>query len=366
MLFSINSTIKMSRLIGFSVVMTLGAGLTACGGGDNDGDSGLAVAVADISTPAAARAHMGTLTQILKAMDMLEQVSGTGNAPASQGGVTTQSVSAAESCSNGGTADFFGPTSKTVGSPYTTKPMSVDGVRFANCRQSLEPFGPVALTLNGSGEFGEVQDGAYDVSYLGFGASRAEPFSIITPVVVGQPLGEVTLHLYLRDDHREHSSNDTQEGQLLFNIDGHYSLTRSGPNGPIVDTGEFRHYIGKTGTPFRISSNDQGTTIQGEYGFAHVGDYSSSGDCHSGAVTVTTEQRLTLNDSGRSPFSAGTLRLSAGDHSATVSFANNNVTIVSGASSATVSYQTLINESAECAGIALTGLSRLGALGASR
>src|SRR5690606_26651642 len=126
----------------------------------------------------------------------------------------------------------------------------------------------------------------------------------------------------------EHSSNGSEDGQFVFNIDGHYSLTSSGPR---PDTGELRYYIGKADAPFRSSSDDEGLTIAGEYGFAHVGDFASEGDCYTGAVTVTTEQGLEHGD-GQSPFSAGTLRLSAGDNSATVTFSGNSVTITSGAS----------------------------------
>lgn len=358
MRFSTNSIAAALRAGGLSATLAMGAGLAGCDSGNGGGGGGGSLSAANISTTDGAVAQASNFAHILGALDTVSALS-VDVGPASTGGVSKQAVSTAtDDCPNGGSASDTGPTSKNVNSPYTQKQISVHGVSYANCKYTESQQGITSsLTINGSSEGGSVLDGAYDVSYTRVGESQAAPLSFSYDTKFGQLDLDMTFGLHLRDDYKEGTADE--EGKFLFNIDGSYSVSGSAGGQTIpATTGEFRYYFGTEGAPFETSKDSSGITVSGEYGSTLGGALATGLSCPGGSVQVSTKEKLVDNSSGASPFSAGTLELSAGGSKATVKFNNNNtVTVTAGSSSPqTLTYAELLATSAPCTSLSLAGL----------
>ncbi|NGY04479.1 hypothetical protein [Solimonas terrae] len=361
------------RTTAFALTLITTAALSACGNDNNDnggGGSGSGdVGAADLSAAGTQQqvGTFGTLVQALGALDALSNspsgVAATGRPLAKQARIHAK---AGDACPGGGTSEDSGPTSKNVGSPFTSQPLPVSTTSFHNCRyvDSQEQDGnstDVEITLDGSAEGGALEGGDPYVEYFRIGDDSG-PYSLdyhFAQSSSGQGVNvssDVTLELGIRfrDDYKSDSSGS--EDRFVLSFDGSYdaSATSNGQGGST--SGDFTYYIGKSGAPFTASDDSSGTTISGEYGFKLSGPAGAS--CPSGGVTISTLDPLTDSNGAASPFSAGRLQFSSGGSSSQVTFNDDGTVTVQGSDgqSSTFSYAEAVASAGPCAGYALAGL----------
>lgn len=360
--------------VGFALSLIAAATLSACDGGNGGGGSGddfdAEVGTADLTT-AGTKAQIGTfgtLIQTLGTLDGLSNVGGSGlaAAPRTLAKASRVRAKASEDCNGGGGIEETGPTSKNVGSPFTSEALSVSGTVADNCKfaDSYSENGTnidYTITLDGTTEGGSLEGSSSYVEYFRIGDDNA-PYSLDYDVKTsGSAQGtsfssEIALgtNIRYRDDYTANSSGS--EDQFVLSLNGDYDASASSGGQGGSTSGGFTYYIGKPDAPFSAKEDNTGTTISGEYGFKLSGDQGAT--CPSGGVTISTLAPLTDSNGTISPFTSGRLKFSSGDSSSEVTFNNDGTVTVAGSDgqTETFDYAQAIAAAGPCAGYGLAGL----------
>ena len=339
------------------------------GGGDTPGGGSVSLGNADLSSPQAVQAQVGTLGQLLTTIGTLDAVA----TPAPT--VSARSMAkAGETCPDGGEFQDVAEASRNVGSPFTAQAIPVSGTRAVNCQyanrqsqggQNVE----YTVKLNGLSEAGSVED-AGSVLYAKVGESANSPFKYEFDVKTsgsanGQNFSSETkldFGIGYRLDSK--STNAGSDSRFSLLLDGAYKSSASSGGQGGSATGNFTSFIGKSDAPFKIVSASDGVRIEGKYGFG-ISPVPAGANCTSASLEVQTTQPLVADTSGSgSPYGAGAIKLSSGSTSATVQFNNDGTVTLTpqGGSASTIPYAQAVAAAAPCAGFAFAGIAFLGAL----
>ena len=338
------------------------------GGGDTPGGGSVSLGNADLSSPQAVQAQVGTLGQLLTTISTLDAVA----TPVST--AAARSIAkASEACPDGGEFQDVAEASKNVGSPFTNQAMTVSGTRAVNCtyafRQNQGQSIEYTVKLNGLSEAGSIDD-AGSVLYAKVGESANSPFEYEFDVKTSGSAGgqnfssetELDFDVGYRLDSK--STNSGSDSRFSLLLDGDYETSASSGGQGGSARGDFTSFIGTSEAPFKIVSASEGINIEGQYGFG-ISPVPAGANCTSASLDVQTTQPLVPDTSGNgSPYGAGTIKLSSGSTSATVQFNNDGTVTLTpqGGSATTISYAEAVAAAAPCAGFAFAGIAFLGAL----
>lgn len=379
-----NSTALISRralrTCGLAAVLAAASLVSACGDDDKNtagpgpnpggGGGGGSVPTADLGTAEAAVAQLGTVGQLIQALDALDGFTGTA-VPAASMSAPAKADSGLDSDCAPGTRESFGPESRSVGSPYTSSAMSVSGERTIDCTYSghSEASGfttDVEIVLNGTAEGGSVDEASGTVFYARVGDDADAPYSFAYAINTSGSQGgqsftsdiDIDLGVYYRIDGRQ--TSELEENQFRLEMTGDYAATANSGGQSGTATGSFTSYVGTSDVPFMVSSTLDGSAIEidGEYGFS-ISPAPQGASCVDGSATIATVEPLARSTTANgSPYEAGTLELSSGDDSATVQFNGDGTVTVTGAdgSTQTVDFADAVAAAAPCSGFAFTGL----------
>lgn len=370
------------RACGLAVVIAASSLVVACDDGNNGnpasggpnpgggggGGGGGNVPGASLANAEAAKTQLGTVGQLLQALDSLEHFSG--NVATAQAGASAKAQDLDTDCAPG-SRESFGPESRSVGSPFTNSAMSVSGEHTIDCTYTgqTEASGfstDIEIVLNGTAEGGSVDEASGNVVYAKVGTDEDDPYSFDYAIDTSGSQGgqsfsshiDIDLGVYYRLDARH--TNELDESQVQVAMSGDYSATANSGGQGGTATGNFTSYVGTADAPFTVSSNlaDTAIEINGEYGFS-ITPAPQGASCVNGSATIATVEPLARSTtSNGSPYEAGTLELSSGDDTATVQFHSDGSVTVTGAdgSSETVDFAEALAAAAPCSGFAFTGL----------
>ena len=339
------------------------------GGGDTPGGGSVSLGNADLSSPQAVQAQVGTLGQLLTTISTLDAVATPVPTAAAR-----SIAKAGEACPDGGEFQDVAEASKNVGSPFTNQAMPVSGTRAVNCTyanrqsqggQNIE----YSVKLNGLSEAGGIED-AGSVLYASVGEGANAPFEYEFDVKTSGSAGgqnfssqtELDFDGGYRLDSK--STNSGSDSRFSLLLDGDYETSASSGGQGGSASGDFTSFIGTSEAPFKIVSASDGVRIEGRYGFG-ISPVPAGANCTSASLAVETTQPLVPDTGGNgSPYGAGIIKLSSGSTSATVQFNNDGTVTLTpqGGSATTISYAEAVAAAAPCAGFAFAGIAFLGAL----
>lgn len=367
------------RACGLAIAIAASSLVVACNddnngnpasGGPNPGGGGGGgnVPGASLANAEAAKSQLGTVGQLLQALDSLEQFSG--SVATAQAGTSPKAQNLETDCAPG-SRESFGPESRSVGSPFTNSAMSVSGERTIDCTYTgqTEANGfstDIEIVLNGTAEGGSVDEASGSIVYAKVGTDADDPYNFAYAIDASGSQGgqnfsshiDIDLGVYYRLDAR--NTNELDESEVQVAMSGDYSATASSGGQGGTATGNFTSYVGTADAPFTVSSNSTDTAIEinGEYGFS-ITPAPQGASCVNGSATIATVAPLARSTtSNGSPYESGTLQLSSGDDTATVEFHSDGSVTVTGAdgSSETVDFAEAVAAAAPCSGFAFTGL----------
>lgn len=352
----------MKRILATSVAILISAGLTACSDDDDANTNGNSpIGSADLSDPATVRAQAGQLAQMIGSLSTVER--------------TLSPAGARKTIENGecdsGSVMSYSASAQDVGSPFTDQTFDLTGETADDCRLTGNldngDTNNDYLEVDGQTASGTVTEGSASVSYAAIGESSETPYRLRYHLDSEQQgstnVVDIDYGIRVRVDSSDDGSTGASDERLIFNLGGGYSVAGTANGQSFSSDGSFESYLGTDDAPFRVLSDASGTLIDGPTGFAISPEIPQAG-CANAASEIATTDALIDSASGVSPFSGGTIEITSGGATASVTFnSDDTVTLTAdGGAAETVDYAQLLAAAGACSGIALSGLAFLGGL----
>ncbi|MEC9407547.1 MAG: hypothetical protein VX549_09750 [Pseudomonadota bacterium] len=352
----------MKPLLSTGAVLLLTAGLVACTDDDNARSSDeQALGSADLSDAATVRAQAGQLAQMI---DSLNRIDGAFVADSAR-------KTFEDGNCDSGSVQPYSATEQDVGSPFTTQRFDLSGETADACRLTGNlDQGDTAndyLEIDGQTAAGEVTEGAATVLYAAVGASAEQPYRLRYHLDTDQQgsntVVDIDYGIRVRIDGSEDADAGEEDQRLIFDLSGDYGVSGSANGQNFSSDGTFRSYLGTEAAPFRLFTDSDGAYLDGPTGFSISPAIPQAG-CANAASEIATTEPLVASGSSASPFTSGTIEITSGGGTATISFnSDDTVTLTPDNGAAeTVDYAELLAAAGACSGLALTGLAFLGGL----
>ncbi len=333
----------MKPLLSTGAVLLLTAGLVACTDDDNARSSDeQPLGSADLSDAATVRAQAGQLAQMI---DSLNRIDGAFVADSAR-------KTFEDGNCDSGSVQPYSATEQDVGSPFTTQRFDLSGETADACRLTGNlDQGDTAndyLEIDGQTAAGEVTEGSANVLYAAVGASAEQPYR---------------LRYHLDTDQQGSNTVVDIDYGIRVRIDGSEDADAGEDGQNFSSDGTFRSYLGTEAAPFRLFTDSDGAYLDGPTGFSISPAIPQAG-CANAASEIATTEPLVASGSSASPFTSGTIEITSGGGTATISFnSDDTVTLTPDNGAAeTVDYAELLAAAGACSGLALTGLAFLGGL----
>jgi len=354
----------MNKLMMTTAAVMVAMSLAACSDDDDDNSGGgdPVTGSADLSDPATVRAQVGSLAQLISGIDSLGSTIGVD--------ARRKTVEDGE-CDSGSVMDVS-ESGKDVGSPFTSMTFDVSGEVADDCRLEGNLDGGETpndyIVIDGRSEAGQVVDGDASVFYASIGESTSAPYGFTYHLDTEQQGTTVVLDIdygfFVRVDESEDEVAGEYDQRLQFNFDGDYDVDTTANGQNVSSSGTFNSFLGNTDAPFRLFTDASGSYIDGPFGFAITPEIPGSGCANAQSEIATTDALMESADGSLSPFVGGTIEISSGGSTATVTFnSDDTVTLTpDGGSAETVDYTELLGAAGACSGFAFAGIAFLGAL----
>lgn len=353
-----------ARTLACSAAVLLAAMASGCSNNDDDeggggGGGGVTLGDADLSTAEGVKTQVGTLGSLLGAISTLDSLSDVGT--------IDQRAKVGSACPDGGEFQDVAAASKNVNSPFTTQAINVSGERAVDCKFVDSSSGggvdvDYTVVFNGLNEGGSIEDNG-SVLYARIGESDAAPFELDYKINTSGSTGgqsfssdtDLNFGISYRLDAK--NSNAGDDHRVVLKLAGDYDVSASSGGQSGSASGDIDSFVGKSDAPFKVVSDSTGINISGAYGFG-ISPAPAGATCTSAEVSVETTDPLFAGGSGGSPYSAGTIKMTSGSSSATVTFNDDGTVTVTpqGGAATTIDYAEAVASAAPCVGFAFAGL----------